>query len=109
MHRTLGLFAAGFVGLIPLAACTPDIVAEVESSTSWSGAFGDRTVDGQGNASVDLPDDPPQCVVVQKQTSAGSLSVRVVVSGGFLTAGASGSEWVTTTAAFGVVSVCTGG
>ena len=86
-----------------LLACT-DYQAEVESDTSWSGAFGDRTVDGTGNQVVDLPDDWPQCVVVQKQTIHGFLRVRVIGGGGIL--GPGDSDWVETTAEYGVVSAC---
>lgn len=92
--------------LLALAGCHADIYAEVQSNTSWSGAFGDRTVDGTGNAKVDLPDEPPQCVVVQKETTQGTLRVRVVASGGVISPG--GSGWVETTAAYGVVSACSG-
>jgi hypothetical protein len=90
------------------AACF-DITAEVESNTEWSGAFGNRSVDGSGNQVVDLPEvDTIQCVVVQKSTEGGSLRVRIKVSGGLGISGPSGSEWVSTTAAFGVVTACTG-
>lgn len=93
-----------------LSACRQDFKAEVESNTSWSGSFGGASVDGSGNRTVDLPDEDPQCVAVQKTTRNGSLSVRVVVeNGGFLgVAGPSSGEWVTTTAEFGVVTACSG-
>lgn len=87
------------------AGCAVDYKAEVKSSTSWSGAFGNSTVDGSGDRTVDIPDDYPQCVVVQKETSVGSLSVRVVAEGGGIFA-PSDSDWATTTAQYGVVSAC---
>lgn len=87
------------------AGCSVDYKAEVKSSTSWSGAFGNATVDGTGDRIVDIPDDAPQCVVVQKQTTDGSLSVRVVTEGGGLFAPGD-SDWSTTTATYGVVTAC---
>ena len=53
------------------------ITAEVESNTSWSGAFGNRTVDGSGDAVVELMGSRPQCAVVQKETEFGFLRLRI--------------------------------
>lgn len=69
--------------------------AHVTSDTSWSGSFNGRTVEGRGNQTVDLGGgDSPKCAVVQKQTTNGFLTVKI------------GSDEKTTTASFGVVSVC---
>lgn len=72
--------------------------AVVTSDTSWSGSFDGRTVEGTGNRVVDLPgggaSSSTKCAVVQKQTRQGFLTVRI------------GSDEKTTTAEFGVVSVC---
>jgi len=84
-----------------IISCT-DYKAKVESNTSWSGAFGNRTVDGSGNQTVDLDDDEIQCCVVQKQTTTGRLKVTIVDEG-FLGADGESAE---TTAEYGVVSVC---
>ena len=73
-----------------------DYKIAVESNTSWSGSFANRTVDGSGDKIVDIPDDPPQCAVVQKQTASGYLRVRVLPHG----------DWVETTAAYGLVTTC---
>lgn len=94
------------LAFVTLAACHPDIYAEVESSTSWSGSFGGATVDGSGNKRINLPDDPPQCAVVQKNTESGSLRLRISSEGGFLIPEISSGDWITTTAAYGVVSAC---
>lgn len=101
--------ATRIVCLAGLLAACGDIAAEVQSNTSWSGAFGNRSVDGAGNQTIDLPDDPPQCVAVQKDTPGGYLRVRVTVSGGWLFAPSQGSGWVETTAAYGVVTACSDG
>ena len=85
--------------------CGVDYKAEVQSDTEWSGAFGNRTVDGSGSTTVDLPDDHPQCCVVQKQTEHGYLKVRVVGEGGWLV-GPGDSDWAVTYAEYGVVSIC---
>jgi len=79
-----------------------DFKAKVESDTSWSGAFGNRTVDGNGNKIIDLEDSDTQCCVVQKQTKHGRLKVTIIDEG-FL--GMDG-EFAETTAEYGVVSVC---
>jgi hypothetical protein len=70
--------------------------AEIESSTSWSCACGNRTVDGTGNQKVDLGSD--KCAVAQKQTRNGFLTLRVT-----------NGESATTTADFGVVTSCRSG
>lgn len=73
------------------------ITADVSSSTSWSGSFNGRTVEGTGDMSVDMgARGSAKCAVVQKQTRQGFLTVSI-----------DGGESKTTTAEFGVVSVCT--
>ena len=86
-------------------SCGPDWKADVKSDTTWSGSFGNRTVDGSGNQIVNLPDDDIVCCVVQKDTRGGYLEVKIVDKGGsiFSTDG----EKAKTTAEYGVVSVCT--
>lgn len=91
--------------LLTVAACSHEYKAKVESDTSWSGSFSNRTVDGSGDRTVDLDDDDGTvCVVVQKNTRIGTLSVAVIDEG---------NTWfkkqgnrVTTTADFGVVTAC---
>lgn len=97
--------------LVFVISCSVDYNAEVKSNTTWSGAFGNRTVDGNGNSTVDLSGEHPVCCCVQKQTSSGYLRVRVTASGGFLGGifGPGNSSWVETTAAYGVVTVCSEG
>jgi len=81
-------------------------VAKVESSTSWSGFFGNRTVDGFGDREVSLPGGfgSGSCLTVQKSSAHGHLRVKI----GFR----SGSNWISkservdTYAAYGVVVVC---
>jgi hypothetical protein len=72
-----------------------DTNAEVESNTTWSGSFNGRTVDGSGNQTILLgKGSGAYCATVQKQTRSGFLTVTV-----------SGHS-NTTTADFGVVTVC---
>jgi hypothetical protein len=92
----LFIFLAFFI-----IGCT-DYKAKVESNTSWSGAFGNRTVDGRGNQTIDLDDDDVQCCTVQKQTEEGRLKITIVDEGFW----GSDGESAETTAAFGVVSAC---
>lgn len=87
-------------------ACSRDWKVKVESNTSWSGAFGNRTVDGTGNRTIDIPDDPPECVVVQKDTEQGFLSIETFTEGNGIFAPEKRNSNVTTTAAFGLVSDC---
>lgn len=88
-----------------LMGCSVDYKVDVKSDTSWSGAFGNRTVDGQGNKTVDIADDPPVCVVVQKQTERGYLTIQIIAKGGGIF-GPDDNAPVTTRAAYGVVSDC---
>jgi hypothetical protein len=75
-----------------------NVNAEVTSDTSWSGNFDGRTVDGTGNQTVKMDrgsnSSGSVCAVVQKDTRSGFLTVKI------------GGEEKTTTAEFGVVSVC---
>lgn len=91
-----------------LSACGMDTKAEVQSNTSWSGAFGNRTVDGSGDAIIDLPDEDNQCAVVQKETSGGYLKLRIIQDpeGIEKIRGDKESSWSETTADYGVVSAC---
>ncbi len=100
-----GLFILFGALLFLSFGCSVDYKADVQSNTQWTGAFGDRSVDGSGNKIVDLPDEHPQCCVVQKETENGYLRVRVLAEGGGLF-GPEDSDWVETTADYGVVTVC---
>ena len=105
MKSSLKVLISVFALVIVLSGCSIDYKAEVESNTSWSGSFGGRTVDGTGNKTIDVPDEHPQCCVVQKDGESGFLKVRVVAEGGGIFS-PSDSDWVETTAAYGVVSAC---
>lgn len=98
-------FLISILVLFAMTACT-DYKVKVESDTSWSGAFGNRTVDGSGNRTVDLDDDGETvCCVVQKQTREGYLKITIIDDGSSIFA--SDGKSVRTTAEYGVVSVCT--
>lgn len=72
--------------------------AHVTSDTSWSGSFDGRTIDGKGNQIISLGNGGgPKCASVQKQTTGGFLKVKI-----------DSGEEKTTTAAYGVVTVCGG-
>lgn len=96
-HRAIALLA--ILVLTALPACSLfNTDAHVESDTSWSGSFNGRTVDGSGNQLVKMGGGTgTKCASVQKQTRAGFLTVKI-----------GGGEEKTTTAAFGVVTVCGG-
>lgn len=95
------LFTLLFFASLVIVGCS-DYKAKVESNTSWSGAFGNRTVDGNGNQTIDLDDTDIQCCTVQKQTTQGRLKVTILDEG-FL---GSDGESAETTAEYGVVTVC---
>lgn len=84
--------------------CSHDAMARVESDTQWSGAFGNRTVEGNGNQDVDLPDETPTCASVQKQTRTGRLKVTTFDDGNAWLKW--DGETAETIAEFGVVTVC---
>lgn len=72
----------------------------IESNTSWSGAINDASVDGSGNRDIDINNS--SCAVFQKETKEGYLTITV--KGGMFFDG----DNATTTAQYGVVSVCAG-
>lgn len=90
--------ALAFVIVLSSSGCSVfKIKADVSSSTSWSGSFDGRTVDGTGSMSVDMGTrGRVKCAVVQKRTREGFLTVSV-----------DGGDSQTTTAEFGVVTSCT--
>ena len=87
--------------------CSVDFSVDVRSNTSWSGYFADRSVEGSGNKTVDLPGDPPQCVTVQKDTEEGYLEIQIKESGGWFLSPTTDYNPIRTTAAYGIVSDCT--
>jgi hypothetical protein len=105
MRSKISLLTVAIMVVVFSAGCSVEYKAEVESDTSWSGAFGNRSVDGRGNDRISLGKDHPVCCVVQKETASGFLKVRVKAEGGGLF-GPGDSDWVETTAQYGVVSVC---
>ena len=81
--------------------------AEIESNTTWSGSFGDQTIEGAGNTDVFLTDaSHPVCVVVQKKTETGLLRLRVVKHIIIPQSELVATDWVETTADYGEVSAC---
>jgi len=90
-------------------SCADDLRVDIESDTSWSGYFGNKTVDGSGNKSIDIPDDRPQCATAQKETELGFLTAKMIAERKGIAA-IFGDEKVedeaTTTAAYGLVTVC---
>lgn len=99
------ILIASFLFIAILSSSCTDLKAKVESDTSWSGSFGDRTVDGSGNQTIDLPDDEPQCCVAQKNTTGGKLKITIIndTANPLATKELNSSE---TYAQYGVVSVC---
>jgi hypothetical protein len=79
-----------------------DYKAEIESNTSWSGWFGDRTVAGSGNMTIDLDDDESQCCEVYKETGYGWLRISIINESIFYCDGGDAE----TLAPFGGVSAC---
>jgi hypothetical protein len=94
MKYILILFALMLIGCDDPKETGPWI-AHVESNTSWSGYFGNASVDGVGNKTITMGDSDVECCAVQKLTPQGSLSVWI-----------EGGESGSTTAAYGMVTVC---
>lgn len=90
---------ASFALLCSCARSPGPAYVAVHSDTKWSGSFGNRTVDGEGNDRVYLPTGKVDCVVVQKQTESGFLRVSIW-------RGEDHTEPVETTARYGVVTAC---
>lgn len=100
--RTAILCVALFLG-----GCAVDWKAKVESDTSWSGAFADRTVDGRGTQTITLGStyEDTYCVVVQKSTKQGRLKLTIYRDPSSLFGGDEAKS-AETVAEFGIVSLC---
>ena len=95
-----------FVLVLTLCSCSTEYKADVRSDTEWSGAFGNRTVDGDGNRMISLGSETPVCCVVQKQTEEGYLQVQVIAEGGWWIFKPDDGDVARTTADYGVVTAC---
>lgn len=87
--------------LFAMIGCSTDLKCEIESNTSWSGAIGNSTKAGNGNASYSIKSGDG--AVVQKQTSEGVLTVKIVSKDNLF--GDETKDEGTTSAPYGVVSV----
>ena len=82
-----------------LSGCGKELI--VESDTSWSGSMNGSSIEGGGNKTYDM--DNSSCATFQKNTERGYL--RLKVKGGILNSILDESS---TTARYGVCSVCAG-
>lgn len=104
MKKIIVIISLFFIFII---GCTPDYKAKIESDTSWSGFFGNSTVSGSGNRTIDLPDEEIVCANCQKQTIYGYLKLTIVDEGSnFIFDFGGDINSATTNAEYGVVSVC---
>jgi len=69
-------------GSLFIAGCSIDAKVEVRSNGNWSGDFAGTYLEGSGNRTVNIPDDPPQCVSVELESSNSYLEVELVEDGG---------------------------
>ena len=76
-----------------LGMCGCSVKVQVESDTSWTGVVNGASVEGSGSKTYTLRESN-KCVVFQKETSRGFLTIKGDV------------PTTTTTAEFGVVSAC---
>ena len=96
--------AAVGIALVLLCSCSSDRWAEVQSDTDWDGYFDNRSVAGSGNREISMPSEGRMAAVVQKMTDEGTLSVRLVEEG-WLFWPEKTTDWITTSAPYGVVDV----
>ena len=80
--------------------------AIIRSNTTWTGSFVNRTVEGSGNATIQLPGPAPVCVVVHKKVASGYLELQIesYIAASNELLHQQGA--VRTDASFGVVSDC---
>ena len=91
---------------LALAGCSVDYECAVFSNSSWSGTFGNRTVAGDGNMVVDIPDSPPQCAVVCNEEGRGYLRIQIQEKGGWFLNPPTSYQSVQTQAPYGCVTAC---
>ena len=106
----IGSRSAVLVALLGLTACSiqlrprgtsyerTDFKLEIRSNTTWTALIdGSRSVDGDFNETLDLPDDEqPVCAVVTKTAADGYLRARVTPGG----------SWIETSEPEGSVAPC---
>ena len=108
-----------FVALVAvsLIGCGRDWKAEIESNTSWYGAYGGvsgsewttTSVQGSGDRTIDLPDDDRVCCRFYQEGN-GFLSVKVKDDGGGLFhIFAEDSRQAETNINGGMIEICTEG
>jgi hypothetical protein len=89
VKKSKAIFLIGIMSILLFAGCGRDWKAEIESNTSWHGAYGGITgsqwvtseVQGQGSKTIDLPDDDRVCCSFQ-QTGNGYVRVTIKDEGG---------------------------
>jgi hypothetical protein len=100
MKSRIGLAIGLWCVILFLGSGCSTLQCKVVSNTSWSGPVGNSTKSGTGNASFDISSGDG--AVIQKETTSGTLTVKIVSDGIF---GESVIDEGTTTAAYGIVSV----
>lgn len=94
---------------IPLMAfwgCGVDYKADVESNLFWLADWGSGSTGGQGNKTIDLPDDSRHCCTVRNLSEWGYVRVRITVDGGWLIFGPDDSGWAESWEEYGVATAC---
>ena len=89
--------------MVLFTSCT-DIKVEVRSDTSWVGLFDGAAIEDFGSTTIDLNDDTPVCVEIQKTTEEGFLRAHIYDDAWWFFGGNDDME--ETTVNFGIVSVC---
>jgi hypothetical protein len=92
------------VAALLLTSCN-DLVARIESDTSWTATVEGNVVTGRGNEQFTLNGRNNRCVTVQKTTEAGTVRL-IIEQGTFFGLGSMVDFEGTTTTAFGSVSGC---
>lgn len=79
----------------------PDWQVRITANCGWSGFFDNRSVDGTGDTIVDVSNGSIVCATVQKTVAFGTLTASMYDG-----INNHEADRATTTAEFGVVSVC---
>ncbi|MCF8261538.1 MAG: hypothetical protein K9J12_12245 [Melioribacteraceae bacterium] len=92
---------------IGVTACGPDFQVIIESDTEWIASYNGINIEGEGNKTIDIPDDQSICVKCEKTTKSGFVELKLMDLSSDLFSSDVQIQSNRTTEEFGQAVVCT--